>query len=75
VRFHHARSDGDDRHDRERIGFHDDDFIIHDEVAVAAPLRVNGDDHARLDKQAIAAALAHGAHVAVLHAAGDHDKA
>jgi hypothetical protein len=36
------------------------------------PLLIEGDDGTRLDKQAIAAALAHGA--AAGRAAGDHDK-
>jgi hypothetical protein len=45
--FRGPRSNVDGGDDPERIGIHNDQFFIHDEVAATAPLRVNIDDHLR----------------------------
>jgi hypothetical protein len=68
--------------ERERMLFKEADTLDaalgwarHLSASGRVPLLIEGDDGTRLDKQGIAAALAHGEHPAMRRAAGDHDKA
>jgi hypothetical protein len=67
--------------ERERMLFKEADTLDaalgwarHLSASGRVPLLIQGDDGTRLDKQAIAAALAHGEHTAAHHVAADRDK-